>query len=65
MSKSQKFCIYIFLFRKEELTSIYPDVGDNYGGERKKVVNPFTEYVQSAYNNFFPEVFTSTLPTTP
>jgi len=49
-----------FLFRKKKLTFIHPDVCDNYGGKRNKVVNPFTEYVQSAYNNPFPGVFTTT-----
>jgi hypothetical protein len=52
-----------FSFRKKELASIHPDVGDNYGGERNKVVNPFADYVQSAYYNPFSEVFTTT--TTP
>jgi hypothetical protein len=59
MSKSEKFWIF-FSFRVKKLTSIHPDVGDNYGGERKEAVNPFAEYGQSAYNNPFPEVFTTT-----
>jgi hypothetical protein len=60
MSKSDKFWIYVFSFRKKKPTFIHPDVGDNYEGERNKVVNPFADYVQSTYNNPFPEVFTST-----
>jgi hypothetical protein len=63
MSKSEKFWKCVSSFNKTKLTSARRDVGESCGAERNKVVNPFAEYFQSAYNNPFPEVFTTT--TTP
>jgi hypothetical protein len=45
MSKSDNFGNTFFLFRKNKLASFHLDNGDDYGGERNKVLNPFAEYI--------------------